>query len=153
MAQPYRSRRILDLLKQKNRMTADDSEHGRYIPIAAATFAREAARNLKGHATAQSKKLRSLSLPSKVGRTISSGSARGAARGPDAPGAFVRRSSMEHSDRRRASVRLVQLRHYPGSNTHCPTERLLPSGFKTYTDLYLLVTRTRDKRSRRAWRR
>lgn len=55
-AQPYRARRILDLLKQKKRMSANDFRAilGDTYSIAAATFAREAAKSLKRHATSQS---------------------------------------------------------------------------------------------------
>ncbi len=50
-AQPYRARRILELLQQKKRMTADDfrSILGDTHSLAAATFAREASKALKGH--------------------------------------------------------------------------------------------------------
>ncbi|MBA3355010.1 MAG: penicillin acylase family protein [Pyrinomonadaceae bacterium] len=55
-AQPYRARRILDLLKQKKRMSANDFRAilADTYSIAAATFAREAAKSLKRHATSQS---------------------------------------------------------------------------------------------------
>ncbi|CAN5729467.1 penicillin acylase family protein [soil metagenome] len=55
-AQPYRARRILDLLKQKKRMSANDFRAilGDTYSIAAATFAREAAKSLKEQATSRS---------------------------------------------------------------------------------------------------
>ena len=54
-AQPYRARRILDLLQQKKKITADDFRAilGDTYSIAAATFAKEAAKILKGHASFQ----------------------------------------------------------------------------------------------------
>ncbi len=50
-AQPYRARRILDLLQQKKKLTADDFRTilGDTYSIAATAFAREAAKVLKGH--------------------------------------------------------------------------------------------------------
>lgn len=50
-AQPYRARRILDLLSSKKKMTADDFRMilGDTYSIAASSFAREAARSLKTH--------------------------------------------------------------------------------------------------------
>jgi penicillin G amidase len=55
-AQPYRARRILDLLQQKKKITADDFRTilGDTYSIAATTFAREAAKVLKGHPKYQS---------------------------------------------------------------------------------------------------
>ncbi len=55
-AQPYRARRILELLQQKRKITADDFRHilGDIHSIAGNTFAREAAKNLKGRATLES---------------------------------------------------------------------------------------------------
>ncbi|MEP6636697.1 MAG: penicillin acylase family protein, partial [Acidobacteriota bacterium] len=48
-AQPYRARRILDLLQQKQKMTADDFRQiqGDVYSLAGETFAKEAAKNLK----------------------------------------------------------------------------------------------------------
>ena len=55
-AQPYRARRILDLLQQKKKLTSDDFRAilGDTYSIAASAFAREAAKVLKGHPTFQS---------------------------------------------------------------------------------------------------
>ncbi len=51
-AQPYRARRILDLLNARKKMTADDFRMilGDTYSIAATSFAREAAKSLKTHA-------------------------------------------------------------------------------------------------------
>ena len=54
-AQPYRARRILDLLQQKNKITANDFRAilGDTYSIAAHAFARQAAKALKTHETFQ----------------------------------------------------------------------------------------------------
>jgi penicillin amidase len=55
-AQPYRARRILDLLQPKKKITADDFRTilADTYSIAATKFGREAAKSLKGHTTFQS---------------------------------------------------------------------------------------------------
>lgn len=61
-AQPYRARRILEMLKEKPKLTADDYRTilGDTYSIAATTFAKQAAKTLKGHSALQSdEKLRS----------------------------------------------------------------------------------------------
>ncbi|MGH9971667.1 MAG: penicillin acylase family protein [Pyrinomonadaceae bacterium] len=54
-AQPYRARRILDLLQQTKKMTAEDFRKvmGDTYSIAAATFAKEVVKTLKGHTALQ----------------------------------------------------------------------------------------------------
>lgn len=53
-AQPYRARRIFDLLNQKQKLTSDDFRtiHGDVYAIAGVTFARSAAKILKGQLSA-----------------------------------------------------------------------------------------------------
>ena len=133
-AQPYRARRILDLLKQKKRMTADDFRAilGDTYSIAAATFAREAAKSLKGHATAQSNEKLRETIAAFEGWDghLNAEAPRGAARGPDAPGVPLKDHQWSIGTGTRAHVRLVKLRHHPGSNNHHATERLVAIRFQ-----------------------
>lgn len=140
-AQPYRARRILDLLKQKKRMTANDFRAilGDTYSIAAATFAREAAKSLKGHATSQSNE--------KLRETIAAfegwdGHLKAEAR--VAPLVTQMRMAFR-SKIITGAVGLERTRMFAWSNFDTTLDRIittqpsewLPSGFKTYADLYL----------------
>jgi penicillin amidase len=58
-AQPYRARRIFDLLNQKPKLTAEDFRHiqGDVYSIAAAFFAQQSVRTLRSHLTPADEKL------------------------------------------------------------------------------------------------
>jgi penicillin amidase len=140
-AQPYRARRILELLKQKKRMTANDFRAilGDTYSIAAQTFAREAAKTLKGNPASQSnEKLRQtivafegwdghLNAEARVAPLVAQ--MRLAFRSKIIDGALVPERA----------------RMFAWSNFDTTLDRIittqpsdwLPSGFKTYADLYL----------------
>lgn len=140
-AQPYRARRILDLLKQKKRMTANDFRAilGDTYSIAAATFAREAATSLKGHSASQSNE--------KLRETIA------AFEGWDGHlNAEARVAPLVAQMRLAFRSKIIngalgpeQARLFAWSNFDTTLDRIittqpsdwLPSGFKTYADLYL----------------
>ena len=140
-AQPYRARRILDLLQQKKRMTANDFRAilGDTYSIAASTFAREAAKSLKGHTTSLSnEKLREtiaafegwdgrLNAEARVAPLVAQ--MRLAFRSKIINGALgpERASMFAWSNFDTTLDRII---------TTQPTD-WLPSGFKTYADLYL----------------
>jgi penicillin amidase len=140
-AQPYRARRILDLLTQKKRMTANDFRAilGDTYSIAAATFAREAAKSLKGHATSQSNE--------KLRETIAAfegwdGHLNAEAR--VAPLVAQMRLAFR-SKIISGALGLERARSFAWSNFDTTLDRIittqpgdwLPSDFKTYADLYV----------------
>ena len=140
-AQPYRARRILDLLKQKKKMTANDFRaiQGDTYSIAGVTFAREAAKSLKGHATSQTNE--------KLRETIA------AFEGWDGHLNAEARVAPLVSQMRLAfrskiitgALGLERTRMYAWSNFDTTLDRIittqpsdwLPSGIKTYADLFL----------------
>ncbi|MBA2528000.1 MAG: penicillin acylase family protein [Pyrinomonadaceae bacterium] len=140
-AQPYRARRILDLLKQKKRMTAKDFRAilGDTYSIAAATFAREAAKSLRGHATSQSNE--------KLLETIAAfegWDGRLNAEARVAPLVVQMRLAFR-SKIINGALGPERARLFAWSNFDTTLDRIittqpsdwLPSGFKTYGDLYL----------------
>ena len=140
-APPYRARRILDLLKQKKRMTANDFRAilGDTYSIAAATFAREAAKSLKGHATSRSnEKLRETIAAFEEWDGHLNAEARVAPLVAQMRLAFRSRIISEALGPERARL-------FAWSNFDTTLDRIittqpsdwLPSGFKTYADLYL----------------
>jgi penicillin G amidase len=140
-AQPYRAHRILDLLKQKKRMTANDFRaiQGDTYSIAAATFAREVAKSLKGHATAQSnEKLRETIAAFEGWDGHLNAEARVAPLVAQMRLAF--RSKIING-----ALGLERARMFAWSNFDTTLDRIittqpsdwLPSGFNTYADLYL----------------
>ncbi|MCA1605118.1 MAG: penicillin acylase family protein, partial [Acidobacteria bacterium] len=140
-APSYRARRILDLLKQKKRMTANDFRAilGDTYSIAAATFAREAAKSLKAHATSRSNE--------KLRETIA------AFEGWDGHlNAEARVAPLVAQMRLAFRSKIIsgvlgpeRARLFAWSNFDTTLDRIitaqpsdwLPSGFKTYADLYL----------------
>jgi penicillin amidase len=140
-AQPYRARRILDLLKQKTRMTANDFRAilGDTFSIAAATFAREAAKSLKGHAISQSdEKLRETIAAFEGWDGHLNAEARVAPLVAQMRLAFRSKIITEALGTERARL-------FAWSNFDSTLDRIittqpsewLPSGFKTYADLFL----------------
>jgi penicillin amidase len=140
-AQPYRAHRILDLLKEKKRMTANDFRaiQGDTYSIAAATFAREVAKSLKGHATAQSnEKLRETIAAFEGWDGHLNAEARVAPLVAQMRLAF--RSKIING-----ALGLERARMFAWSNFDTTLDRIittqpsdwLPSGFNTYADLYL----------------
>jgi len=140
-AQPYRARRILDLLQQKKKMTANDFRAilGDTYSIAGVTFAREAAKSLKGHATAQTNE--------KLRQTIAAFEAWDGHLNADAAVAPLV-SQMRLAFRSKiitGALGLERTRMYAWSNFDTTLDRIittqpsdwLPSGVKTYADLYL----------------
>ena len=140
-AQPYRARRILDLLKQKKGTTADDFRAilGDTYSIAGASFAREAAKSLKGHATSQSNE--------KLRETIAAfegwdGHLKAEAR--VAPLVAQMRLAFR-SKIINGALGQERARVFAWSNFDTTLDRIittqpgdwLPSGFKSYADLYL----------------
>jgi penicillin amidase len=140
-AQPYRARRILDLLKQKERMTANDFRAilGDTYSIAAATFAREAAKSLKGHAASQSNE--------KLRETIATFEAwDGHLKAEARVGPLVAQMRLAFRSKIiNGAVGQERARVFAWSNFDTTLDRIittqpsdwLPSGFKTYADLYL----------------
>ncbi|MCM3903984.1 MAG: penicillin acylase family protein [Pyrinomonadaceae bacterium] len=140
-AQPYRARRILDLLNEKKKMTANDFRAilGDTYSIAAATFTREAAKNLKGHPTSQTNE--------KLKETIA------AFEGWDGHlNAESRVAPLAAQMRLAFRSRIIngalgpeRARLFAWSNFDTTLDRIittqpsdwLPSGFKSYADLYL----------------
>ncbi|MDQ3667273.1 MAG: penicillin acylase family protein [Acidobacteriota bacterium] len=140
-AQPYRARRILNLLQQKRRMTANDFRAilGDTYSIAAATFAREAAKSLKGHPASQSnKKLRESVAAFEGWDGHLNAEARAAPLVAQMRLAF--RSKIVNGALGEERPRL-----FAWSNFDTTLDRIittqpidwLPSGFKSYADLYL----------------
>ncbi len=140
-AQPYRARRILDLLKLKKRMTADDFRAilGDTYSIAGATFARETAKSLKGHAASQgNEKLRETVAAFEAWDGHLNAEARVAPLVAQMRLAFRSKIINGALGQERARV-------FAWSNFDTTLDRIittqpsdwLPSGFKTYPDLYL----------------
>lgn len=140
-AQPYRARRILDLLKEKKSMTANDFRAilGDTYSIAAAAFAREAAKSLKAHPTSQSN--------DKLRETITAFEAwdgRLNAEARVAPLVAQMRIAFR-SKIINGAIGPERARIFAWSNFDTTLDRIittqpsewLPSGFKTYSDLYL----------------
>jgi penicillin amidase len=140
-AQPYRARRILDLLKQRKRMIANDFRAilGDTYSIAAATFAREAAKSLKGHAASQSnEKLRETIAALEAWDGHLNAEARVAPLVAQMRLAF-------RSDIINGALGTERARVFAWSNFDTTLDRIittqpsewLPSGFKSYADLFL----------------
>jgi penicillin G amidase len=140
-AQPYRARRILDLLKQRKQMTANDFRAilGDTYSIAAATFAREAAKSLKGHTASQSnEKLRQTIAAFEAWDGHLNAEARVAPLVAQMRLAF--RSHIING-----ALGTERARVFAWSNFDTTLDRIittqpsewLPSGFKTYADLFL----------------
>jgi penicillin G amidase len=139
-AQPYRARRILDMLQQKKKLTANDFRaiQGDTYSVAAVTFAREAAKNLKGHAAFQS--------DAKLRETVAALETWDGYLNADARVAPLV-SQMRLAFRSKiitGALGLERTRMYAWSNFDTSLDRIittqpadwLPSGVKTYTDLY-----------------
>ncbi|MBA3515962.1 MAG: penicillin acylase family protein [Pyrinomonadaceae bacterium] len=140
-AQPYRARRILDLLKQKKRMTANDFRAilGDTYSIAASAFAREAAKSLKEQASSRSdEKLRESIAAFERWDGRLNAEARVAPLVAQMRMAFRSKIIMGALGPERARV-------FAWSNFDTTLDRIitsqprdwLPPGFKTYSDLYL----------------
>ena len=140
-AQPYRARRILDLLQQKKKITANDFRAilGDTYSIAGVTFAREVVKSLKGHPTYQTDE--------KLRETIAAFEGWDGHLNADARVAPLV-SQMRLAFRSKiitGALGLERTRIYAWSNFDTTLDRIittqpsdwLPSGFKTYTDLYL----------------
>lgn len=140
-AQPYRARRIFDLLNQKKRMTANDFRAilGDTYSIAGVTFAREVAKSLKGHPTTQTNE--------KLRETIAAFEAWNGQLNAEARVAPLV-SQMRLAFRSKiitGALGLERTRTFAWSNFDTTLDRIittqpsdwLPSGFKSYADLYL----------------
>jgi penicillin amidase len=140
-AQPYRARRILDLLQEKKKMTANDFRTilGDTYSLAGVTFARAAAQSLKGHPTSQTDE--------KLRQTIAAFEAWDGHLNAEAPVAPLV-SQMRLAFRSKiitGALGLERTRTYAWSNFDTTLDRIittqpsdwLPSGSKTYADLYL----------------
>ncbi|HET6891639.1 MAG TPA: penicillin acylase family protein, partial [Pyrinomonadaceae bacterium] len=140
-AQPYRARRILDLLQQKKKITADDFRAilGDTYSIAAASFAREAAKVLKGHPTFQSDE--------KLKQTVASfesWNGRLDADSPTAPMVAQMRLAFR-SKILTGALGTERVRSFGWANFDTTLDRIittqlkdwLPSGYQTYADLFL----------------
>lgn len=140
-AQPYRARRILELLQQKKKMTAADfrSILGDTYSIAGSLFAREAAKSLKSHATFQDdQKLRETVTAMEVWDGRLNANARTAPIVAQMRLAF--RSKILNG-----ALGPERTRVFGWSNFDTTLDRIittqpdewLPRDFKTYADLYL----------------
>ena len=140
-AQPYRARRILDLLQQKKKITADDFRAilGDTYSIAGATFAREAAKVLKGHPTFQSDE--------KLKQTVAafeSWNGRLDADSPTAPLVAQMRLAFR-SKILTGALGTERVRSFGWANFDTTLDRIittqpkdwLPSEYQTYADLFL----------------
>ncbi|MCM3871361.1 MAG: penicillin acylase family protein, partial [Pyrinomonadaceae bacterium] len=140
-AQPYRARRIVDLLQQKKKLTADDFRAilGDTYSIAGVTFAREVAKSLKGHATYQTDE--------KLRETIAAFDGWDGHLNADARVAPLV-SQMRLAFRSKiitGALGLERTKMYAWSNFDTTLDRIittqpsdwLPPGVKTYPDLYL----------------
>lgn len=140
-AQPYRARRILDLLQQKKKITADDFRAilGDTYSIAAAGFAREAAKVLKGHSTFQSDE--------KLRQTVAAFDAWNGRLDADSPTAPIV-AQMRLAFRSKiltGALGTDRVRSFGWANFDTTLDRIiatqpkdwLPSEYPTYADLYL----------------
>ena len=139
-AQPYRARRILELLQQKKKMTAEDFRAilGDTYSIAGSTFAREAAKNLKAHPNSKSDE--------KLGATIADFEKWDGKLNADARVApLVAQMRLAFRSKIINGALGERARMYAWSNFDTTLDRIittqpadwLPSGFKSYPDLYL----------------
>jgi penicillin G amidase len=139
-AQPYRARRILEMLQQKKKMTAEDFRHilGDTYSIGAALFAREAAKTLKTHPTFQS--------DAKLRDTVAALAAwdgRLNAQAPTAPIVAQMRLAFR-SKILNGALGPERTRFFGWSNFDTTLDRIvstqaaewLPKDFKSYADLY-----------------
>ena len=140
-AQPYRARRILDLLQQKKKLTSDDFRAilGDTYSIAASTFAREAAKALRGHPTFQTdEKLR------QTVAAFESWNGRLDADSPTAPIVAQMRLAFR-SKILTGALGTERVRSFGWANFDITLDRIittqpkdwLPSEYQTYADLFL----------------
>ncbi|HET9787802.1 MAG TPA: penicillin acylase family protein, partial [Pyrinomonadaceae bacterium] len=136
----YRARRILELLQQKKKMTAEDFRAilGDTYSIAGSVFAREAAKNLKAHPNSKSDE--------KLGATIADFEKWDGKLNADARVApLVAQMRLAFRSKIINGALGERSRMFAWSNFDTTLDRIittqpadwLPSGFKSYPDLYL----------------